>query len=183
MYPAIFLDRDGVIVENNPNYIRTQEELAFIPGSLQSLAEMRDSPYKIVVVTNQSAVGRGIISAELAEQINDRVVDEIHRTGGRIDGSYMCPHSPQEACLCRKPEPGLLQQAAVELSIDLRRSVMIGDALSDLLAGQAAGLRRLYLVRTGRGTAQEQLPRPDGLITYQVVDDLSSAWLSILGHV
>jgi D-glycero-D-manno-heptose 1,7-bisphosphate phosphatase len=181
MRPAIFLDRDGVIVENNPNYIRSKEELVFIPGSLQSLADMRDSPYKIIMVTNQSAVGRGIISAELAVQINDRVVDEIHRTGGRIDGSYMCPHSPQEACLCRKPKPGLLLQAAVEHSIDLQQSVMIGDALSDLLAAQAAGLHQLYLVRTGRGAAQEQLPKPVGL-TLNVVDDLTGAWRSISGH-
>ncbi len=181
MVPAIFLDRDGVIVENSPNYIRSQEELAYIPGSLHSLVEMRDSPYKIVVVTNQSAVGRGIISAELAGQINDRVVDEIHRAGGRIDGSYMCPHSPQEACSCRKPAPGLLLQAAAELSIDLPRSFMIGDAISDLLAGQAAGVHKLYLVRTGRGAAQERLQKPDGL-TYQVVNDLTAAWRSILGN-
>lgn len=182
MHPAIFLDRDGVIVENNPSYIRSLEELAFIPGSLRSLAEMRDSRYKIIIVTNQSAVGRGFISAALAQQINDRVVEEVHRAGGRIDGSYICPHSPDEACPCRKPEPGLLLQAARELSIDLQHSVMIGDALSDLLAGQAAGLHRLYLVRTGRGASQEKLPRPEGLRSYQVADDLSSAWFSILEH-
>jgi D-glycero-D-manno-heptose 1,7-bisphosphate phosphatase len=141
---------------------------------------MNESHYQIVLVTNQSAVGRGIISAELAIQINFRLVDEIQRAGGRIDGIYMCPHSPDDKCRCRKPEPGLLLRAAGELAIDLEQSIMIGDALSDLQAGQAAGLRRLILVRSGRGRDQELLPQPDGLMPYQVFADLAGALQSII---
>jgi D-glycero-D-manno-heptose 1,7-bisphosphate phosphatase len=180
MQPAIFLDRDGVIVENNPNYIRSWEDIKFIPRSISALAQMNESHYQIVLVTNQSAVGRGIISAELAIQINFRLVDEIQRAGGRIDGIYMCPHSPDDKCRCRKPEPGLLLRAAGELAIDLEQSIMIGDALSDLQAGQAAGLRRLILVRSGRGRDQELLPQPDGLMPYQVFADLAGALQSII---
>lgn len=180
MQPAVFLDRDGVIIENNPNYIRSWDEVKFIPGALDALAQMKDLRYKIVLVTNQSAVGRGIISAELAVRINLRLADEIRLAGGRIDGIYMCPHSPDDHCQCRKPEPGLLIRAAEELGIELVQSMIIGDALSDLQAGQAAGLQRLILVRTGRGRDQDLLPHPHGLLPYQVFADLASALPSII---
>lgn len=179
MQPAIFLDRDGVIIENNPNYIRSWEEISFIPGSLDALAKIKNSNYKIIVVTNQSAVGRGIISIDLATLINQRLIDEIQRAGGRIDGIYMCPHAPHEMCHCRKPEPGLLLQAAEELYIDLEHSIMIGDALSDLQAGHAAGLRQLILVLTGRGSDQQLLLSSAGISPYQVFPDLAGALHSI----
>lgn len=180
MYPAIFLDRDGVIIENVPSYIRSWEEVRFIPKSLIALKKAQSSSYKIVIVTNQSAVGRGILALESAWEINHRLVNVIQQAGGRVDGIYMCPHAPEDHCNCRKPKPGLILQAATELSLDLPRSILIGDALSDLLAGQAAGIPKNILVRTGRGSEQEKLPHADVLNPLLVFNDLSEALASVL---
>ena len=180
MYPAIFLDRDGVIIENCPDYIRRVEDVHFYPQALQALTSIRTSPYKIVIVSNQSAVGRGLITLETALQINQQIIETIERHGGRIDGSFICPHAPQDDCDCRKPKPGLFYQAATALSLDLGQSYLIGDALSDLLAGQAAGLRRAVLVRTGRGAEQENLPKPEELKTFLTFETLSEALAALI---
>lgn len=173
MRPALFLDRDGVIIENRDNYVRSWEDVAFLPGALQALAALTSGPFAIVMVTNQSAVGRGIITLAEAHAINARVVSEIEKNGGRVDGVFICPHAPRDACLCRKPMPGLLFQAANALDLDLTRSVMVGDAVSDLLAGQNAGVPRLFLVRTGRGAAQAQLPETARIGAFQICDALT----------
>jgi D-glycero-D-manno-heptose 1,7-bisphosphate phosphatase len=175
MHPAIFLDRDGVIVENRDEYIRRVEEVVFLPQALEALARISASPYRIVIITNQSAVGRGIIALQAAEEINRFVIERIQQAGGRIDGVFMCPHAPEAACPCRKPQPGLIVQAARDLLIDPAASVIIGDALTDLLAGQAAGVRQRVLVRTGRGAQQAGLPPPAGLGPYRLADSLSIA--------
>jgi D-glycero-D-manno-heptose 1,7-bisphosphate phosphatase len=107
MNPAIFLDRDGVIIENVETYIRRWEEAVFIASSLASLKKLSLSSYKIVIVTNQSAVGRGIISLAQAEEINQKLIAGIVLAGGRVDGLFMCPHSPTDECDCRKPLPSI----------------------------------------------------------------------------
>jgi D-glycero-D-manno-heptose 1,7-bisphosphate phosphatase len=175
MLPAIFLDRDGVVIENVDSYIRSWEQVCFLPGALEALAQLVGLSHRIIIVTNQSAVGRGMIDLAAAEDINHRVLEKIHAAGGRIDALYMCPHSPDDGCSCRKPLPGLFVQAAQELDIDLPHSVMIGDALTDLIAGQAAGIGNNILLRTGRGAAQERLPRPSSLGPFQVFDSLAGA--------
>ncbi len=175
MQPALFLDRDGVIIENRHSYVRSWEDVEIYPQAIQALVRAASSPYKIVIVTNQSAVGRGIITLETAIEINNRLVQVIQAAGGRVDGIFLCPHTPHDACDCRKPRPGLLLQAAEALSIDLERSVMIGDAFSDLLAGQSAGVARLVLVRTGRGAAQSALPESSRVQTFVTYNSLSEA--------
>lgn len=154
MYPGIFLDRDGVIIENRQAYVRSWEDVEIYPQALDALIRAKSSPYKLVIVTNQSAIGRGIIPLRKAWEINNRLVETIRQAGGRIDGVFMCPHAPDANCECRKPKPGLLLQAAGQLCLDLNRSIMIGDALSDVLAGQAAGIPKTFLVRTGLGARQ-----------------------------
>lgn len=173
--PAIFLDRDGVVIENCSRYVRSWADVEIFPQALDALAAVRDAPRRIVLVTNQSAVGRGIISHETAEAINDQLLDVIRRAGGRVDAVYMCPHGPDDGCGCRKPRPGLLLQAAADLNIDLDRSIMIGDALSDVQAGQAAGVAQAILLRTGRGRDQEQLPAAADLPPFRVYDTLADA--------
>jgi D-glycero-D-manno-heptose 1,7-bisphosphate phosphatase len=173
MRPALFLDRDGVIIENRDAYVRSWEDVAFLPGALQALAALSASPFAIVIVTNQSAVGRGLIPLARAEAINRGVVDQIEKSGGRVDGVFICPHAPGDACSCRKPLPGLLLQAADALHLDLSQSVMVGDAVSDLMAGQNAGVRRTFLVRTGRGAAQALLPEAALLQPFAICDALS----------
>jgi len=180
MHPAVFLDRDGVIIENRPAYVRDWSEVTFYPQALDALARAYASPYKFVIVTNQSAIGRGIMTLARAQELNQKLVAAIEQHGGRIDGVYMCPHAPEAGCACRKPEPELILQAAQELSLDLGRSILIGDALSDILAGQAAGVQRNVLVRTGRGASQERLPKPDKLKPFVTYNTLAEALAGLL---
>ncbi len=172
--PAVFLDRDGVIIENRADYVRSWDDVVFYEQALAALRLMRSLPYAIVIVTNQSAVGRDIISLAQAEEINRRVVEHIRKQGGRVDAAYLCPHAPGTGSPCRKPQPGMLLQAARDLNLDLSRSWMVGDALTDLQAGQSAGVTQTVLVRTGRGEAQLSLPEAAQLGAFQVVDDLLS---------
>jgi len=160
MFPAIFLDRDGVLIENRADYVRDWSQVLIFPEAINALSDPATKNYKVVIITNQSAVGRGLISLETAQEINDRLAEVINAHGGRVDGVYTCPHKPEDGCDCRKPKPGLLLRAARDLSLDLHRSWMIGDAWSDLLAGQAAGVRGAVMVKTGRGKAQVLRPRP-----------------------
>jgi len=175
MDPAIFLDRDGVVIKNRSSYIRNWSHVVFYKSSLDALAKLSTISYKIVLVTNQSAVGRGLISLATAHDINQRIVDEIISSGGRIDGVFMCPHTPAELCSCRKPKPGLLLEAARKLSIDLKRSVMIGDAISDIQAGQSAGVARTILLQTGRGRKQLHEHLINGLQPFDIYQTLSHA--------
>lgn len=172
MKAAIFLDRDGVIIANRPNYVRTWNEVEFFPRAVTALARIRSLPHAVVIVTNQSGIGRGLIPADVAAEINARLVAHIETAGGRIDGVFMCPHTPWANCNCRKPRPGLIYQAAEALNLDLSASLFIGDALTDLEAGEAAGLPRNILVRTGRGAKQEQAQKNRGLAPFPVFDDL-----------
>jgi D-glycero-D-manno-heptose 1,7-bisphosphate phosphatase len=174
LQPAIFLDRDGVIIENRADYVKSIDEVHFIPGVLAALAGAARLPCRLVIVTNQSVIGRGLIDLETAGRINEYVVQRLAAAGGRMDGTYVCPHRPDFGCDCRKPAPGLLLQAAAELSIDLAASVMIGDALSDVLAGQRAGMRAI-LVRTGRGQGQLAEMAPAERASVPVVADLAEA--------
>jgi D-glycero-D-manno-heptose 1,7-bisphosphate phosphatase len=156
MRRAVFLDRDGVINENRSEYVKSWDEFHFLPGALASLARLAQSPFSIVVVSNQSAINKGLVSWAEVNQVNAQMVRQVKANGGRIDGIYVCPHRPDEGCRCRKPEPGLLLQAAAELSIDLRSSFLVGDALADMQAGLNGRCLPL-LVLTGRG--QEELAR------------------------
>jgi D-glycero-D-manno-heptose 1,7-bisphosphate phosphatase len=177
MFRAIFLDRDGVIIENRSEYVRGWSDVEILPGVLQALSRLHD--FKLVMVTNQSAVGRGLMTLDIAQEINNRLVEEIRKRNGQIDAVYMCPHAPDAQCDCRKPSPGLLLRAARELSLDLSQSWMIGDAWTDLLAGRAAGVRSVAFVKTGRGNEQLLQPRPETLDDYYVFNDLSAALSAI----
>lgn len=153
MMRAIFLDRDGVICQNRTDHVKNWNEFEFLPGVKKSLAALSRLGLPIIVVTNQAAVGRGLLTVETLEDIHQQMVAEIVAYGGRIDCIFYCPHLPQENCHCRKPEPGLLLQAAQEMGLDLAGSYLIGDAASDIQAGQRAGCHTI-LVLTGRGHEQ-----------------------------
>lgn len=180
MYRGIFLDRDGVIVENKDEYVRSWDDVQFIPGALAALAHLNGHGYKVVIVTNQAGVGRGILTLAQAQALNQQIVQAIEAAGGKVDAAYLCPHAPDELCSCRKPKPGMLLQAAEELAIDLGRSWMIGDAWTDLQAGVAAGAMAIGLVRTGRGAHQLTLPKPNLPIDYFVFNDLPEGLTHIL---
>lgn len=173
--PALFLDRDGVFIENRAAYVRSWDDVEFFPQALTALARVRDIPYKIIVVTNQSAVGRGIISMETAVQLNNRILEGVREANGRIDASYLCPAKPGTHDPCRKPRPGMLLQAAQEHNLDLSQSYMIGDALTDVQAGQAAGVKQAILLLTGRGPDQARLPLAQELPTFATFANLATA--------
>jgi D-glycero-D-manno-heptose 1,7-bisphosphate phosphatase len=181
MHAALFLDRDGVIIENRPDYVRSWSDVSIYPQALAALARIAESPFKIVIVTNQSVINRGCMTLAHAESINTRLIKAINRAGGRIDGVFMCPHTPEERCPCRKPRPGLILQAAGVLQLDLSRSILIGDALSDIEAGRNAGLLHLALVLTGRGAAQlAAFHRTSNNLPFLVFDSLSAALADLI---
>jgi len=179
MYASIFLDRDGVLIENRSDYVRDWSQVKIIPEAIHALSLATARNYKIVIVTNQSVVGRGLILLKAAQEINQRLINLIRDQGGQIDGVYMCPHKPEDGCSCRKPLPGLLLQAAKDLSLDLQRSWMIGDAWSDVQAGEAAGMRGTILLKTGRGTEQLLQARLEKVTGNLVFDNLPLAFEAI----
>jgi D-glycero-D-manno-heptose 1,7-bisphosphate phosphatase len=159
LHPAVFLDRDGVIIEHRDDYVKSIAEVRFIPGAAEALTCLSQRRFLIVIVTNQSAIGRGLVTRAEVDAIHSLIVERIAASGGRVDGIYVCPHRPEDNCACRKPAPGLLLDAARDLGIDLGASVMIGDTVTDALAAQAAGVRPV-LVLTGLGEkhTRELLP-------------------------
>jgi D-glycero-D-manno-heptose 1,7-bisphosphate phosphatase len=172
--PAVFLDRDGVIIEHRDDYVKSLAEVAFITGALEALARLARHDMLMVIATNQSAIGRGLLARETADAINTYVRERIAAAGGRVDAVYMCPHQPEDNCACRKPAPGMLLDAARDLGIDLGASVMIGDALTDVLAARAAGVRPI-LVLTGLGWRKTRELLPLELNPILKVPDLAAA--------
>jgi histidinol-phosphate phosphatase family protein len=149
---TVFLDRDGVINRNPPNmgYVRRWSEFSFIPNARKAIRELTQNGYRIIIVTNQAGIGRGLFSEENLMDIHSRMVAEIVEAGGRIDAIYYCPHHPNAGCECRKPKPGMLTRAGREHNIELSSTYLIGDSKTDIEAGQRAGSKTL-LVLTGLG--------------------------------
>jgi D-glycero-D-manno-heptose 1,7-bisphosphate phosphatase len=147
---AVFLDRDGVINRDRPDYVKSWEEFEFLPGVLEAFRVLASGPHQVVVVSNQSGIGRGLVGRGTVDEIHAHMTEAVRRSGGRIDAVYYCPHRPDEDCPCRKPRPGLILRAARELDIDLAASWLVGDDLRDLETAEAAGVRPV-LVRTGHG--------------------------------
>ncbi len=169
---AVFIDRDGVINRDRVDFVLDWAEFEWLPGVIEAVARLKAAGWRVVVFTNQSCIGRGLIEREAVERINRRMAEIMAENGAELDGVYVCPHAPGEECDCRKPLPGLILKAAAELDLDLSRSVVIGDAARDIQAGRAAGVAENILVRTGKGAAAERDPalRPD-----HVFDDLAQA--------
>lgn len=146
---AIFLDRDGVLNENRADHVKSRREFVWLPGALDALAALARQDRPIIVITNQSMVGRGIAQESVLDGIHARMCQEARAHGGRIDAVYACLHTPSDACPCRKPQPGLFHQAAVDHRIDLTRSILVGDAFTDYQAATAAGMAYIQ-VRSSR---------------------------------
>lgn len=149
---AVFLDRDGVINRNRHDYVRAWTEFEFLPGALAALARLKGAGRRVIVVTNQSIVGRGLVDAGDLARLHDRMREAVAAAGGEIEEVLVCPHHPASGCTCRKPRPGLLLTARDQLGVDLRRSVLVGDHVTDLTAAVAAGCAAL-LVLSGRTPA------------------------------
>jgi len=164
---VVFLDRDGVINRLAPDngYVTSWDMFEFLPGVLEALVELKNGGYRIVIVTNQSCIGRGLATHEDINLIHRIMGEKIEEAGGAVDGIYYCPHKPDSGCSCRKPKPGLFLAAQGDLGIDLVQSIVVGDSLSDLQAVDKIHATSI-LVETGHGmTTREQLGpgtvRPD----------------------
>jgi len=177
MIDAIFLDRDGTLNVERADYVKTIDELVLLPGAFAALGRLATLGVPIILVTNQSVIGRGIADRATIDAIHTHLRAVVAAHGGRIDAIYLCPHHPAEHCTCRKPRPGLLLAAAMDYALDLTRCVFIGDSVSDYVAAIAAGCQPM-LVRTGRQAhALPQLVEADPSVV--LVDDLTAAidWL------
>ena len=153
MISAVFLDRDGVINVDH-GYVSTWEQFEFLPGAPEALRELQDAGYLLIIVSNQSGIGRGYYSERDLHTLNQAIAEHLDSTlCVTLSGFYHCPHHPTEAegefrqqCDCRKPAPGMIQQAVLDHGIDVKTSLLVGDKDSDIEAGRAAGVGRLFKV-------------------------------------
>lgn len=168
--PAVFLDRDGVLIEN-AHYLARLEDIRLIPDVAGAVRPLNLAGIPVVVVTNQSGVARGLFPESFVEEAHAYLDGLFAQQGARIDRWFYCPHHPQYGgdCACRKPKPGMLRKAAAEMNLDLSRSWLIGDNLTDCEAGAAAGCRTI-LVRTGHG-AKMSIPQDWSKLNLQAVVD------------
>ena len=180
MKPGVFIDRDGVINVNRSDYVKSWEEFQFEAGVFESINRLVQHDFSIIVISNQSAIGRGLVAREVVDEIHNRMIEAIAEHGGRIDAIYYCPHHPEDDCGCRKPRPGLILLAAQELDLDLPRSYFIGDAVSDVEAAHAAGCMPLF-VKTGLGSDQLSQLEERGFHDVRKFPDLTDAVDFILG--
>jgi len=167
----IILDRDGVINHDSPDYIKSPQEWTALPGSLDAIARLSRTGWRVVIATNQSGIARCLFDMETLNAIHAKLRRELHAAGGAIDAIFVCPHAPQDACLCRKPRAGLFHDIARRYDVPLAGVPAVGDSLRDLLAASLAGCTPI-LVRTGNGAQTLQSGGlPQGT---QVYDDLAA---------
>ncbi|MDN5752576.1 MAG: D-glycero-beta-D-manno-heptose 1,7-bisphosphate 7-phosphatase [Nitrosospira sp.] len=146
----IILDRDGVINYDSDDCIKTPDEWKAIPGSLEAIAHLTQAGYRVVVASNQSGIGRGLLDMGTLNAINDKMCKAANQAGGRIDAMFFCPHTNMDKCDCRKPETGMFREISERFGLELKSVPAIGDSLRDMLAAAAVGAAPV-LVLTGKG--------------------------------
>ncbi len=158
---AVFLDRDGTLIED-PGSISSPDQIKFIPGAIEAVKQLNEAGYKVVIISNQAGIARGLLSENMLQTIDKIVHREVLSGGGHIDASYYCPHHPEHGvypykqdCECRKPHPGLIKRAVRDRQLELDGSFMIGDKSSDIETGRRAGVKTIF-VRTGHGSEEEK---------------------------
>jgi len=171
---AIFLDRDGVINTDN-GYVSVVDDFEFIEGVIEALQKLKQLDYLIVVITNQSGIARGYFTEEQFHTLTEWMDWSLADRGVDLDGIYYCPHHVEHGvgkykvdCDCRKPKAGMINDAISELDIDITQSILVGDKISDIEAGIAAGIDKNYLVRTGKGITEQ-----GEVLATAIYDDLS----------
>jgi D-glycero-D-manno-heptose 1,7-bisphosphate phosphatase len=176
---AVFLDRDGVLIEE-VSFLASMHHLALFPWTTDAIRALNRAGLPVVVVTNQSGIARGFFTAAFVDEVHREISARLGAGGARIDAYYYCPHHPDgrvteyaQSCDCRKPERGLIDRAARDLNLDPARSFVVGDKWSDVELARTAGARGI-LVRTGHGAAEALLPSGD-VTADAVVDNLAAA--------
>lgn len=168
----IILDRDGVINEDSDAYIKSPAEWVPLPGSLEAIARLHHEGWRVVVASNQSGLARGLFDLDTLMRIHEKMQRAIAQLGGVIDAIFFCPHGPEDNCHCRKPKPGLFEEIAARLHVDLRGVPAVGDSRRDIEAARASGAAPI-LVRTGKGHALDT--GDAALAGVPVYDDLAAA--------
>jgi len=153
IHPAVFLDRDGTIIHDR-NYLKDPRHIKFYRGVFPALRLLHRGGYKLVLVTNQSGIGRGLFSRQDLRRVHHRFQQELKGAGVRLDGIFVCPHRPEESCACRKPKLKLFLVATKRLGIDLKKSYLVGDRLSDITPARPLKSQGI-LVQTGLGRQQK----------------------------
>jgi D-glycero-D-manno-heptose 1,7-bisphosphate phosphatase len=173
----VVLDRDGVINLDSDDFIKSADEWVPIPGSLEAIARLCRAEFRVVVITNQSGIARGLLDIDTLNRIHQRMMARLHDKGGRIDAIFFCPHGPDDGCRCRKPATGLFDDLARRANVTLAGVPAVGDSVRDLVAANAVGALPV-LVKTGKGMfTLEALNDPErarGLEHVAVYKDLAA---------
>ncbi len=168
----IILDRDGVINEDSDEYIKSPDEWHAIPGSIQAIGRLNHAGYRVIIVTNQSGVGRGMFDIDTLGRIHQKMCQQLEEAGATVESIFYCPHTPEDECECRKPKPGMFRDIEKRLGKNLEGVYAVGDSLRDLHAAQEVNATPI-LVKTGKGMRTLQTNDPI-LDRVQQFDDLYS---------
>jgi D-glycero-D-manno-heptose 1,7-bisphosphate phosphatase len=177
----VILDRDGTINYDSDNYIKSQEEWEPLPGSVDAIARLNHAGWHVVVATNQSGLGRGLYDVATLNAMHDKMNRLLGQAGGRVDAIFFCPHTPEEACSCRKPLPGMFEQISERYGMSLKGVPMVGDSLVDMQAAAAAQCEP-HLVLTGKGEQWRGRPLSEAYPSHtRIHDDLSAFVDNLVG--
>jgi D-glycero-D-manno-heptose 1,7-bisphosphate phosphatase len=180
MRKYILLDRDGVINHDSDEFIKSPNEWLPIYNSLEAIALLNQHGFRVVVITNQSGLARGLFDEKTLSKIHDKMRDAVAEFGGKIEAIYFCPHQAADLCECRKPKAGLLKQFAADYEVDLKDVYFIGDSLRDIQAAQTVGATPI-LVKTGNGANTLQ-NNPQFLTSLSLFENLHDAAKFLIGR-
>ena len=175
----VILDRDGVVNQDSANFIKNPNEWIAIPNSLEAIALLNQSGFRVALATNQSGIARGLFDMATLNAINDKMHRALAQLGGRIDAMFYCPHAADDNCTCRKPKTGMIKDISRRFSVDLSEVYAVGDSLRDLQAFHDAGCKPI-LVRSGKG--EETLAHGDLPPNTLIFADLNEAVQHIIAE-
>lgn len=175
----VILDRDGTINSDSDEFVKSPEEWLPLPGALEAIARLNHAGWHVVIASNQSGLGRGLFDVASLNAMHTKMLKLLAAKGGRIDAIFYCPHTAEDDCHCRKPQPGLFEQVGLRFGVPLRGVPAVGDSLRDLQAGAAAGCEP-HLVLTGKSEHYRGLPPPEGLPPGTLVHQDLSAFADFL---
>jgi len=172
---VVFLDRDGVINRDSPNYIKSWAEFEFLPGSIEAIKTFTNNGFTTIIISNQSAINRNLMPMKKLDYIHQMMKKTVKSQGGEIKDIFFCPHTPEDGCDCRKPKPGLIFAAQKIYKIDLSTSTMIGDTVKDIECANNAGCAHTVLVKTGNGIMSEKILEKQNILPEHVAKNLYEA--------
>lgn len=175
----IILDRDGTINEDSDDFIKSPDEWVPLPGSIEAIGRLTRAGFRVVVVTNQSGIARGLYDMDMLNRIHTKMINAVKDHGGKIDSIFFCPHGPDDDCACRKPKPGLFNEIETRLKTNLSGIYAVGDSERDVIAARAGGAIPV-LVRTGKGERTLEKSEHESVEGVPVFDNLAAFTDSLL---